>query len=446
MPELQFFAPAARDSDNIASNPSRLVNCYPEPIVAGGRAQYAIKSVLGLQPFSALPGVFTRALAEIDGKLFAVAGEVLQEIAADGGYLSRGAIADDQNTTIAGNNGDVTVVANGDYYLWDGSSLTNPTPGAFSDFGSHDYIGNYTVLTELNGRRFQWSDIADASDLPGLNFSTADGRDDNLIRPFAINGVLYLFKETSHEVWYLTGGAGAAAFERQAGGVVDVGLKAHNLITRLPGAAFFVGDDNRAHIVAGALQPISIPPVETAIKDCQPQACFTYEDEGHTFCVITFRDCPAWVYDLATGEWHERAEGVTLEAWSATCSAKFRGEWYCGRSDAQLFRFAKIGTDDNQPLIREATSKTLYQDGQRFNVGQIELFPRQGFQNASIELEISRDGGLTWTPPKVREIGPVGNYAGRVIWRNLGQCRQITARVRFSEAQRFTMLANGRVA
>lgn len=446
MPILEFFGQSAQDRDNIAANPARLINMYREPVAAGGRTGAILKSVLGLQPFSDPPGVFSRALAEVDGKLYGVIGGRLYEIAADGGFTDRGAIADDENTTMDGNNGGVTIVANGDYYLWNGTTLSNPTAGAFSDFGSHAYIGNYTVLTELNGRRFQWSDIADPNDLPGLNFSTADGRDDNLVRPFAINGVLYLFKQTSHEIWYLTGGAGALAFERQAGGVVDIGLKGHNLITRIPGAAFFVGDDNRAHLVSGQVQPVSIPAVETAIKDCQPRTCFSYEDEGHTFCVITFRDCAAWVYDVALGEWHERAEGVTLQPWSATCSTKWNGDWYCARDDAQVFKFAAIGTDDNGPLIREATSRTLYQDGQRFTVSELELFPRQGFQNAPIELEISRDGGLTWTDPKVRQIGPVGNYAGRVIWRSLGQCRQITARMRFSEAQRTTINAEGRIA
>lgn len=446
MPQLEFFGQSSRDSDNVAANPSRLVNLYREPIVAGGRGGAILKSVPGLEPFSDLPGVWSRAMEEVGGKLFAVVGGKLYEVGAGGAYTDRGAIDDDENTTIAGNNGDVTVVANAKYYRWDGTSLNQPTAGAFSSFGSHDYIGNYTVISEKDGRRFQWSDIADANSLPGLNFSTADGRDDNIIRPFNINGVLYLFKQASHEIWYNTGGAGALAFERQAGGVVDVGLKAHNLITRLPGAAFFVGDDNRAHIISGAVQPVSTPPVETALKDCQPRSCFAYEDEGHTFCVITFRDCAAWVYDVALGEWHERAEGVNLDPWSASCSAKWQGEWYCGRDDASLFRFARIGTDDNGVLVREAVSRTLYQDGQRFSVSELELFPRQGFQSGNIALEISRDGGLTWTPPKVRAVGPVGNYGGRVIWRSLGQCRQITARVRFTDPANLTMLAEGRLA
>lgn len=446
MPQLQFFGQSAQDSDNIAANPARLVNVYLEPVPTGGRSGAIIKSVLGLEAFCTASGVFTRALQDVDTRLFAVIGGRLFQIAATGIETDRGAVDDDENTTIAGNNGAVTVVANGKYYLWDGTTLSQPTAGAFTAFGSHDYIGNYTVLTEKDGRRFQWSDIADANDLPGLNFSSADGRDDNLIRPFAINGVLYLFKETSHEVWYVTGGSGSAAFERQAGGVVDIGLKSHNLITRIPGAAFFVGDDNRAHLVSGQVQPVSIPAVETAIKTKNPRACFAYEDEGHTFCVITFRDCAAWVYDVALGEWHERAEGVLLTPWTATCSAKFNGEWYCGRDDAKVLRFAQVGTDDGGALVREATSRTLYQDGQRFNVAELELFPRQGFQNAILELEVSRDGGLTWSLPKPRVIGPIGGYAGRVIWRALGQCRQITARVRFSEAERFTMNAEGRIS
>lgn len=446
MPQLQFFSQSARDSDNLAANSARLVNCYPEPVIEGGRSRTVIKSVPGLASFCDLPGVYTRQIEDVSGKLYAVAGGKLQEIASGGGFTDRGTILDDENTTIAGNNGNVTIVAGGQYYLWNGTALSQPAAGAFSAFGSHDYIGNYTVLTEKGGRRFQWSALANAASLPGLNFSTADGRDDNILRPLAINGVLYLFKETSHEIWYPTGQSGAAAFERQSGGVVDIGLKGHNLIAKVPGGAFFVGDDNRAHLVSGQVQPVSTPPVETAIKTCQPRACFTYEDEGHTFCVITFRDCAAWVYDLAFGEWHERAEGALLTPWTATCSAKWNGVWYCGRDDAFVLRFDAIGTDAGGPLVREATSMSLYQDAARFIVNELEIFPRQGFQSGAVELEVSRDGGLTWTAPKPRALGPVGNYGGRVLWRSLGQCRTLTARIRYSEAGALTMLSEGRVA
>ncbi len=444
--QVEFVGQSARDSNAIAANTSRLVNVYREPIIPGGRAQYLLKSVPGLASFSTLPGIFVRALNTVSRKLYAVCDGDLYEIDSAGVYTLRGAVNDDANTTIAGNNGDVTVVANGQYYRLNGGTINQPTTGAFSSFGAHDYLGNYTVLTEKDGRRFQWSGVADANSLPGLNFSTADGRDDNLVRPFALNGVLYLFKETSHEVWYLTGQSGANAFERQAGGVVDIGLKAFNLIARIPGAAFFVGDDGKAHILSGSPQPVSTPPVETAIKDGNPRSCFAYEDEGHTFCVITFRDRPAWVYDLATGEWHERAEGAELDPWTATCSAKFGGQWYAGRDDARVLRFSRNDSDMGGVLVREATSRTLYQDGQRTTINELELFPRQGFSTGQMTLEISRDSGLTWSAPKARAIGPVGNYAGRVIWRALGQARQITARVRWTDPQDVSLLAEARIA
>ena len=437
--QVPLILTSGQDSDSPASNTSRLINVYLEPIVAGGRSQYLLKSVPGLTAHATL-ATSVRALEDVDRTLYSVAGGALYSIATNGTATNRGAIADDVDTTIAGNNGSVTVNAAGLYYVWNGTTLTQPAAGAFTGFGGHDFIGNYTILTERNGRRFQWSDIADPADLPGLNFSTADGRDDNLIRPMAINGVLYLFKETSHEIWYVSGQAGANAFERQTGGVVDTGLQAYGLLTKIPGGAFMIGDDGRAHIISQGLQPVSTPPVETAIKQSSPLRCFSYEDEGHTFCVITFADRPAWVFDVATGEWHERAEGVGLTGWTAACSAKSRGVWYAGRVD-QVLAFARVNKDGTDPLVRQVTSRTLVVERNYFTADLLEAFPRQGFEDATVTLEVSRDGGFTWTAPKSATIGPVGAYGQRVTWRALGRARQLTARLRVSADVPFTMLA-----
>lgn len=438
MPQVEFTGQSAQDQGNIAANPSRLVNCYREPIVPGGRAGYAIKSVPGTSLVVTFPGDVD-AVATVSRNLYAVAAGGLHRI--DGATTTRlGTVPAASDTIISGNNSYVTVTAGGDYYVWNGSALVTPVPGAFSEYSAHEYIGNYTVLTEKDGRRFQWSDIADPTDLPGLNFSTADGRDDNLIRPMAINGALYLFKETSHEIWYLTGGAGATAFERQSGGVYDVGLKSQRLICKVPGGAFFVGDDGRAHLVSGGVTPVSIPPVEVSIRKNTPSHCFMYEDYGHTFCVLAFDDRPAWVYDIATGEWHERAEGAALDPWQVCCTAKNGGVWYAGRVDS-LYQFADVASDGDLPLIREMTSRTLTVERRMFVTDLLEMFPRQGFNTQKLELEVSRDGGLTWTDPKAANIGPVGAHGRRVTWRGLGSARQFTARMRASEGVGFAINA-----
>lgn len=441
MPVVEFVGQSARDPDNIAANPSRLVNLYREPTVPGGRTGYALKPVMGSQAFATVEGVFFRSIAAVDTRLFAAIGGALYEFDQFGFATDRGTVLDG-DTTIAGNNGKVAIAAGGAYYVLDGGTLSSPTPGAFSDFGALDYIGNYTVITERNGRRFQWSALADAADLPGLSFSTADGRDDNLIRPVAINGALWLFKDRSHEVWYVTGGAGAEAFERAAGGVYDVGLRGHDLITRFDGGALFVGDDGRVYMCGGqSLQPVSIPPVETAIRLGLPRSCLTYEDEGHTFCCVVFRDRPAWCYDIATGEWHERSE--TGGPWKANVSTFWRNQWRVGADGGTLRTLAHVATDAGLPLVKQATSRPVYVDGDRFVMRDLELFVRRGFSDGLIEIETSRDGGLTFGPPKPREFGPVGDYGGRVIWRNLGQFRQ--AVVRITVTGDITVNADGRV-
>ncbi len=430
MPMVEFVGQSVRDADNIRDNPSRLVNLYREPVDPGDK--HVLKSVLGTSAFAELGGVFVRAMAEYEGSLYALANLALQKIDPDGSVTSLGATDDDEIASIAGNNGNVTAVIAGKYYLWDGVSVTEPTAGAFSDFGAVDYLGNYTILTELNGRRFQWSGVADPDTLPGLSFSTADGRDDNIIRPLAMNGQLYILKQSSIEIWYLTGAAGASAFERQVGGVIDVGLKSFGLVCRFDGGAFMVGDDGRAYIIGGQLQPVSTPAVETAIKNCRPEFCLTFDDEGHTFCVITFRDCPAWVYDVATGEWHERAQGADLDPWAVSVSARMGTDWFVGRDGGEILQLGRTNTDGGLPLVRMAQSRNLYMDGGRFTVSECEIFPRVGFDAATVELSVSRDGGITWGSPKARSW-EVGEYTKRIVWRNLGQFRQGAFRLKISD-------------
>lgn len=443
MPVLEFVGQSGQDRDNIAASPSRLINSYREPTVGG---PMTLKSVPGMVPHANLQTVFVRAMLSTQGSLFALAGGRLWRVEVNGSITDLGDTLDSTDASLSSNNGIVTAAIGGKYYTWNGTTLVDPTPGAFASFGSVEFFANYTILTERNGRRFQWSDLADPTDLPGLNFQTADGRDDNIVRAFAIGGQLWIFKEASHEIWYNTGDAGANALVRQAGGIRDVGLLGFGLIDRFVGSAFMVGSDGRAHIINGsALQPVSTPPVETAIRQCRPRYVFTYEDEGHTFCCITFQDCPAWCYDVATGEWHERAEGPSHDPWGAQVTAKLGNDWYVGRDTGEISVFRRSNNDGPRPLVREAVSKSLYIDGERFTVRELELFPRQGFSEGRITVNVSRDGGVTYGLDKARALGPTGQYAKRTIWRNLGLSRAFTVKVRWTDPYDVGLSAEARV-
>lgn len=450
MPSLEFVSKSARDSDFIAATTERLVNLYAEPLPIGSVADFQLKSVLGSMAFSQVDGAFVRALAQVPAanlseRLFSLADGRLTQIASDGSLTDRGAVADDVASSISGNNGDVLAVAGGNYYRWDGTTLDQPTAGAFSSFGSVDFVGGYTMLTEKDGRRFQWSALADSDTLPGLNFATAEGRNDAIIRGLAINNNYWIFKTTSIEIWALTGQASENAFSQLPGTMIETGLRSFGLVTKIPSGAFFIGNDGKAYLASGAqIAPLANSGMETALSQGQPTNCYYYEDEGHGFCVIRFADRPAWVFDLSTNIWHERATGIG--AWRATQAVKAYGSWTVGSNGGLIEKLTRNNVDGADPLIRRAVSRVLYIEGNRFRIPKIEFLGRVGRSSlgrpASLVMRVSRDGGLTFGPERVASMGAVGQYEARMVFRSLGQARRLVAEVTISDPADLTLLSS----
>ena len=445
MPTVKLAEASERDADNQWGNTARLINMYPEP--SGSRIM--LKNVLGLTQFATGSSFFIHAMHEMDGGLYAVNGNTLLQVYENGTTQSRGEISASDQVGISSNNGRIVLTSSGNYYAQSGNSLIQPDAGAFDRFGGVEYLANYTILTEQNGRRWQWSAVADPSSLPGLNFQTADASDDNLVRPIAVNGNLWLFKERSTEIWYPTGQANENAFRRVSGGVLDKGLKGFNLATKFDDGIFIITDDGIACITSGGqLQPVSTPNVETAIAQGDPTHCTFHEDEGHRFCTIRFSDRPAWVYDISTAKWHERAYGVEHEAFVGTATGRLGEFWYCGADSGDIYRMVRNGRDASEPMRRTVVSATLENDGKRFRVSEFEIRGRRGISSLNRDLKAmlrtSKDFGRTFSPEKVRKMGGLGDYDQRIIWRNLGQFRQATFEISITDADDITLVSNAR--
>lgn len=452
MPPFQLVPQSEQDSDNRAANSARMVNCYLEPV----GSEMVIKSVLGMDPvlddqddpFFVGSGD-VRAVEQFGDLIYVVQGTTLYSVAvlasvdSEGNIQTQVGIADtlgtisgSDNATISSNDGNITITGGGRYYLWDGSTLSEPTSGAFTSVGSVSYIGGLTVLTESStGNRLQWSDVFDPDTLDGLSFATADTIEGDLIRGMAIGSRFWAFKGKSIEPWYQNG----ADLVPIAGAALEYGLLQFDLLAKIPNGAFFVSSEGKVMVLSGDQpQPISSRAVETAIANDGPDRCFHYQDEGHDFLVICFRDRPAWVYDMGTGLWHERAGGVTLGPWSAFRSVKWQGRWFVVAEDGGMFFMARTNSDGATALVRQVTTKTLRNDGTRFRLSRLEIEARVGFSDLGrdpvIELEMSRDAGQTWTDPKPRPLGEQGDYTQRMVWRSLGQFREGTARLTWSDA------------
>lgn len=446
MPVVQFVGQSMLDTDNRAANSSRLINCHREAV--GGRSSHVLKSVLGTSAFADIDAAFLRAIAQIEGSMYVVLGGRFYKISSAGVITNIGPVSDSIETTISGNNGLVTIVAGGSYYTWDGATLSQPATGAFSDFGSVTFIGQRTLLTERNGRRFQWSGVADAATLGGLDFATTESRDDSNLRAIPIGGAVWFFKELSIERWYQSGDT--SFLSPISGGTIDTGLKAYGLVSAFPNGAAFVGNDNIVYMAsAGGLQPISTVAVETSVSQNDPTHVFYYEDEGHKFCVVRFSDRPAWVYDISMGEWHERAETEDFTAWSAVGCVLAYGAYHIGSITGGIFKLERNSVDGSIPLVRQATGMTLRLDGNRFRVASLEFLGRVGRADlgrpAAMIMQLSKDYGETWSDERTASMGDIGDYSTRMIFRRLGLFRAVTPRVQWADQTDLTIDADATV-
>ena len=318
MPLVDFVGQSVQDQGNVSANTGRLVNCYREIVMNGGKSSHVIRNVLGQTLLVDTGTATVRAMGRGNSKNWVVSNGKLFELAAAGTVTERATIADDAVTAIDGNYSDVTITAGGLYYVWDGATLTQPTTKTFTDVAHHFFIGDYTVLLEQGGKRFQWSALGDAATLDALDFALANKSDDNLLRGFEVQGTAVLFCETSAEMWQITGQGGSEAFAFVTSW--NRGLKSANLAVKFDDTLFFIGDDNNVYLGVGpGAVDITTPAINTALKANTATHCFYYEDRGHKFCVLRFSDRAAWVFDVKQREWHERSEGADVGPFSRRC-------------------------------------------------------------------------------------------------------------------------------
>jgi hypothetical protein len=442
-------------SVNAADN--RMVNLFPEVIPEGGKEAAFLSRCPGLQFLQTIGTGPIRGLwaHQTNGTDFYVVSgvQVFKLSSLTGTPTLLGTVSGTGPVSIADNGTQIFFACNGPSYIYNEvtnvfQQITDPDfPGA----QTVGYLDGYFVFTEPSSQRVWVTSIFEGTQIDALDFASAEGSPDGLVGLIVDHREAWLFGTDSVEVWY---DAGLADFPltRIQGAFNEIGCVATFSIAKLDNGLFWLGTDARGQGIVYRANGytgtrVSTHAVEYAIAQYGNLAdaiAYTYQQEGHAFYVLTFPTGNAtWVYDVATGAWHERAgwDNGAFMRHRSNCQCNFGGNIIVGDfENGNIYRFNLDVFADNGGIQKWLRSWRALPTGQnnlkRTAHHSLQLDCQSGVglnlgqgSDPQVMLRWSDDGGHTWSNEHWASLGKIGQYFYRVFWRRLGMTLKLRDRV-----------------
>lgn len=316
------------------------------------------------------------------------------------------------------------------------------------------FIDNYGVFANENGT-YGWTTISDFTEGDALNFASAEGQPDRIIRTLSDHRELWLFNENTTEIAVVSSDPDLP-FTRTA--FIEQGILAPLSAVKQDNSVFWLGNNEfgRGCVYrADGYTPsrISTHAMEQWIQKCaRPEfaRAYSYQQEGHHFYVLSF-DEGTWAFDINTREWSQKAyrnpNTGALERHRGECHAMFAGRHIVGDySDGRIYELRMdVGTDDGDPIYRERAFPLADAENKLVVLNRGELIADMGngadgsvggdAEDPQVWLSISKDGCRTWSSERQKSLGKTGEYTRRAQWFALGSGRQLAIKLRTTTPQ-----------
>lgn len=469
-------------SVNAADN--RLVNLYPEVVPEGGKDPAYLQRCPGLRFLLTVGSGPIWGLWFHANILYVVSGTGFYSVTASLVVTQIGTVAATGPVSMTDNGNQLFLATNPNGYIYDYEAQTfaEITDEDFPGAVTVGYLDGYFVFNEPNSQRFWITASFDGTSIDPLDFASAEGSPDGVVALIVDHREVWVFGTSSTEVWYNSGDADFP-LSRIQGAFNEIGCVAPYSIAKLDNSIIWLGQDQRGRGIVyranGYIgQRISTHAVETDIQsyaDMSDALAYAYQQDGHAFYVLNFPTAnTSWVFDAATGAWHER-RGLLNGQFTrhrSNCFANFNGELVVGDYESgNLYAFdLDVYADNDEPqkwlrrwralppgqndLKRTAqhslqldcesgvglsgyplgvTEPLLVEDGETLLVEEgVDILVGTAFTQGAdpqVMLRWSDDGGHTWSSEHWRSMGSIGQYGTRVIWRRLGMTEKLRDRV-----------------
>ena len=472
-------------SVNAADN--QMINMFPEVVPEAGKEPAFLQRAPGLNYLASLGAGPVRGLWQFGNYGYAVSGTTLYKLDSSFNAVAKGTVTGTGQVSMVDNGTQLFIAAGATGYIYNAGTdvfaqITDPD---FAGAVTVGFIDGYFVYNQPNSQKFWVTSLYDGTSVDPLDFASAEGSPDNLVSLIVDHREIWLFGQSSIEVWY---DAGLPDFplSRIQGAFIEIGCAAPFSVAKLDNGVFWLSSDARGRGMvfrsngyAGVR--ISTHSVEWQIQqyaDITDAVAYTYQQDGHSFYVLNFPSADiTWVYDVATQSWHQRAGWLNNQytRHRGNCQMAFNGQIVIGdyltgdiysydlnvyteagavqkwlrswralptgtnnlrrstQHSLQLDCEAGVGLDGAQPatttylssISSDAASAGAISGESEETTSEIIV---QG-SDPQVMLRWSDDGGHTWSNEHWRSMGKIGETGRRVLWRRLGMTMKLRDRV-----------------
>lgn len=421
----------------------RLINMYAF-VEVSGKKRLIRKQRPGLRNVMALAGE-PRCIERNKGVHYLIKGAGLYSFAS--GTLTHlgdlGSAAG--RCTMTFNDNDQILISDGkNGYFYDGtiSAVVSPV-----DIGPVAYQGGYGIFGVPGAGQFYVFPVNDFTNVNALDFASAESYTDDIVRVFVDHNEVWLMGQTSIEVWQISGGLDFP-FSRFSNAQLERGCAAPFSICAEDNTLFWLGDDGVFYRADG-YRPIAISGsaieeiVEKIPVEIRARAdAFVYTNTGGKFYTIRFPGYASLQYNIKTGFWNT-CKNFGLPDWNLIGSAGHNVDYYLTAAGI-VELVSGLSTDEGVIMARGGVSAPIYTDGSRGVIRSMFIDVEYGRapvnQQAKIMLRVSRDGE-TFGNELWRDMGKMGEYRHRAVWRNLGIGRQFVMEFMVTDPVEFSVIS-----
>lgn len=434
-----------------AVSDQRLLNMYVEKMPKDAKESVSVYGTEGCRPFLSITENPIYGVHYMAPYLYVISGVDVYKVSESGEVENLGNIGATNGIIRSADNGTqiLAVKPNGEGYIITENSVNKIENENFPLASDVAFNSQYFIVSKKDSGQFFWSSLLDGTQWSALAYATQESNPDNVVGLLENRGDLWIFGDTTTEIWSPTGSADLP-FQRIGSGILNVGCKAQKTIAKDKNGIYWLGNDLQVHFAAGYNeQRISTHDIEREIKEDYSienvinAYAFTYSSIGHDFYVLTIPGSKTFVFDVTTGVWHERKTSG-LEIWlPSCCSAAFNKNIVGDSTSGELYVLDGNYYYDRDNLIieREVIFPTIFQQDNRIIYDKLYLDvdtapSRLLTDNPQIMLSWSDDGGNLWSSEHWQSFGKTGEYRRRVIWRSLGQARERIFKIRVTDPVR----------